>query len=139
MPSYVSKTLIAGESILHSASISLWTQTPLILLGLVLLPVFGLGLAFWLIAYVRYKSTELAVTNKRTVAKFGFISRRTIEMNLSKIETIQVQQGVLGRIFNFGSLIIAGAGIPQEPIPGIADPMEFRRAVMEAQENSKVG
>jgi uncharacterized membrane protein YdbT with pleckstrin-like domain len=136
MASYVSKTLSPGESILHTASISLWTQTPLILLGLVLLPAFGIGLIFWLMAYVRYKSTELAVTNKRTVAKFGFISRRTIEMNLPKIETIQVRQGLLGRIFDYGSLIISGAGIPQEPIPGISKPMEFRRAVMEAQERA---
>jgi len=134
--SYVSKSLIPGEAILHEAHISLWTQTPLIFLGLVLLPVFGLGLIFWVIAYVRYKSTELAVTNKRAVAKFGFISRQTIEINLTKIETIQVSQGLLGRMFDFGSLIISGAGNPQEPIPGIGQPMEFRRAVMEAQENS---
>jgi PH (Pleckstrin Homology) domain-containing protein len=132
--SYVSKTLISGETIIHEATISLWTQTPLILLGLILLPVFGIGLVFWIIAY--YKSTELAVTSKRTVAKFGFISRHTMEMNLSKIETIQVKQSLLGRMFDYGSLIISGAGIPQEPIPGIGQPMEFRRAVMEAQENA---
>jgi uncharacterized membrane protein YdbT with pleckstrin-like domain len=125
-----------GETIVHEATISLWTQMPLILLGLILLPVFGAGLIFWLIAFIRYKSTELAVTTKRTVAKFGFISRHTIEMNLSKIETIQVTQSFLGRIFDFGSLIISGAGIPQEPIPGIGQPMEFRRAVLEAQEEA---
>jgi uncharacterized membrane protein YdbT with pleckstrin-like domain len=134
--SYVSKTLISGETVLHEASISLWTQTPLLLLGLFLLPAFGIGLVFWVMAYIRYKSTELAVTNKRTVAKFGFVSRHTIEMNLSKIETIQVTQSLLGRMFDYGSLIISGAGIPQEPIPGISQPMEFRRAVMEAQENA---
>jgi uncharacterized membrane protein YdbT with pleckstrin-like domain len=134
--SYVSKTLIPGESIVHEATISLWTQTPLILLGLILLPVFGIGLIFWVMAYVRYKSTELAVTTKRTVAKFGFVSRHTMEMNLSKIETIQVTQSLLGRVFDFGSLIISGAGIPQEPIPGIGQPMEFRRAVLEAQEEA---
>lgn len=132
--SYVSKTLMPGETIVHEATISFWTQVPLILLGLILLPVFGVGLIFLLMAYIRYKSTELAVTTKRTVAKFGFISRHTIEMNLSKIETIQVTQSFLGRMFDFGSLIISGAGIPQEPIPGIGKPMEFRRAVLEAQE-----
>lgn len=134
--SYVSKTLIPGEEIIHEASLSLWTQTPLILLGLILLPVFGIGLIFWLMAYIRYKSTELAVTSKRTVAKFGFVSRHTIEMNLLKIETIQVRQGLMGRMFDYGSLIISGAGIPQEPIPGIGQPMEFRRAVLEAQEEA---
>ncbi len=138
MASYVSKTLIEGEIILHEATISLWTQTPLLLLGLVLLPVFGLGLICWVMAYIRFKSTELAVTSKRAVAKFGFISRNTIEMNLSKIETVQVKQDFIGRLFDFGSLVISGAGIPQEPIPGIAKPMEFRRAVMEAQERYTV-
>jgi uncharacterized membrane protein YdbT with pleckstrin-like domain len=125
-----------GETIVHEATISFWTQMPLILLGFILLPVFGVGLIFWLMAYIRYKSTELAVTTKRTVAKFGFVSRHTIEMNLSKIETIQVTQSLLGRVFDFGSLIISGAGIPQEPIPGIGQPMEFRRAVLEAQEDA---
>ncbi len=135
--SYVSKTLISGEAILHEASISLWKQTPLIVTGLLLLPVFGIGFLFWVMAYVRYKSTELAVINKRVVAKFGFISRHTMEMNLVKIETIQVSQSLLARMFDYGSLIISGAGIPREPIPGICQPMEFRRAVMEAQEHSK--
>jgi uncharacterized membrane protein YdbT with pleckstrin-like domain len=134
--SYVSKTLIPGETIVHEATISLWTQTPLILLGIILLPAFGIGLIFLVMAYIRYKSTELAVTTKRTVAKFGFVSRHTMEMNLSKIETIQVTQSLLGRMFDFGSLIISGAGIPQEPIPGIGQPMEFRRAVLEAQEEA---
>jgi uncharacterized membrane protein YdbT with pleckstrin-like domain len=134
--SYLSKTLGPNEEVLHEASISLWTQIPLLVLGLILLPVFGIGLLFWLMAYISYKSTELAVTNKRTVAKFGFISRHTIEMNLSKIETIQVKQSLLGRIFDYGSLIIAGAGIPQEPIPGISQPLEFRRVVLEAQEDA---
>jgi Bacterial PH domain len=103
--SYVSKTLMPGETIVHEATISLWTQIPLIRLGLILLPVFGVGLIFWLMAYIRYKSTELAVTTKRTVAKFGFISRHTIEVNLSKIETIQVTHGLLA-----GCSILAHSG-----------------------------
>ena len=136
MASYIKDALIPGETIVYEGHISLWHLAPLILLGTVLLPLFGIGLIFWLIAYVRYKTTELAITTKRVVAKFGFISRSTVEININKVESIQVNQGILGRIFDYGSLVIAGAGTPQAPMPGISKPMEFRRAFMEAQDHA---
>ena len=71
------------------------------------------------------------------IAKFGFISRRTVEININEVESIQVDQGILGRIFNYGTLVIAGAGDPQAPIPGISEPMAFRRAFIEAQDQPK--
>jgi uncharacterized membrane protein YdbT with pleckstrin-like domain len=131
MASYIESTLIKGEQIIYTGHVSLWSLTPLILLGLVLLPLFGVGLVFWLVAFIRYKSTEVAITNKRVIAKFGFISRKTIEMSLAKVESVQVDQGLLGRLFDFGTLVVSGAGNPQAPIPGISDPMNFRRACME--------
>jgi uncharacterized membrane protein YdbT with pleckstrin-like domain len=133
MASYVDRALIEGESVTYIGHISLWSLAHLIILGFLLLPV-GVGLVFWLVAYIRYKTTELAVTNKRVIAKFGFISRHTVELNINKVESIQVIQSVLGRIFNFGSLIIAGTGSQQAPIPGISDPMGFRKAFMAAQD-----
>ena len=136
MASYVEAALIPGESVTYTGNISLWGLSHLILLGVVLLPAFGVGLVFWLTAYIRYKTTELAVTNKRVIAKFGFISRHTIEMNISKVESIQVVQSVFGRILNFGTLIIAGTGSQQAPIPGISDPMGFRKAFMSAQDQA---
>lgn len=81
--------------------------------------------------YIQVKTTELAITNRRTIAKFGWIRRSTIEMYNLKIESIQVEQGIAGRIFNYGSIILSGAGNPQAPIPGIADPMAFRRALLQ--------
>jgi uncharacterized membrane protein YdbT with pleckstrin-like domain len=104
--------------------------------GIVLLPAFGLGLILLVVAWIRRKSTELAITNKRVIAKFGFVSRDTIEINLQKIETVQVHQTVRGRMLNYGTIMIAGGGTPQEPIPGVADPMAFRRAFLEAQEKA---
>jgi uncharacterized membrane protein YdbT with pleckstrin-like domain len=136
MASYIKDALIPGETIVYEGHISWWHLAPLILLGTVLLFVYGIGLIFWVIAFVRYKTTELAVTTKRVVAKFGFISRSTVEININKVESIQVHQGILGRIFDYGSLVIAGAGTPQAPIPGISKPMEFRRAFMEAQDHA---
>jgi len=135
--SYVEGTLINDEKIIYTGNISVWSLFPLLLLGLLLLPMFGLGLLLWVIALVRYKTTELAFTNKRVIAKFGFVSRRTIELNLMKVESLQVNQGILGRVFNFGTLVISGAGNPQAPIPGISNPMTFRRSFMEYQDRNR--
>lgn len=136
MGSYVKAALIKDERVLYSGRVSLWALTPLIVLGVLLMPIMGLGLVFWLIAIVRYYTTELAITNKRVISKFGLIRRDTIEVNAQKVESVQVDQSVIGRIFNFGTIIIAGAGDPKAPIPGISNPMAFRRAFFENQESA---
>jgi len=135
--SYVESALTSGENVLHIGKTSLWSMLPLFILGVVTLPLFGLGLLFFISAAIRYYTTELAVTNKRVIAKTGLISRQTIELNLSKIESIRVDQSILGRMFNFGSIIVAGAGNPQAPVIGISQPMEFRKAFIAAQEGSE--
>ena len=137
MSSYVEGALVKDERLVHSGHISLWSMWHLIALGIVLIPAFGLGLVFLVMAYVRYKSTELAVTTKRVIVKHGFIRRQTVEINLSKVESIQVDQGVLGRLFNFGTLVISGTGTSHAPIAGISEPMGFRKAFIEAQESGK--
>lgn len=136
MASYIEGTLTKDEKVIYTGNVSLWSLAPLILLGLLTIW-FGLGLIFWVYAYICYKTTELAFTNKRVIAKIGFIRRKTVELNISKVETIQVEQGVLGRIFNFGTLVISGAGNPQAPIRRISDPMAFRRAFVESQDNAQ--
>ncbi len=138
MASYIEESLTKGEKVIYDGKISLWSLVPYIFFGLITLMIpnlYGMGLIlFWALAIIRYTTTELTVTNKRIVAKSGFISRQTMELNLSRAESIQVKQDVLGRIFNYGSLIISGAGNPQAPIAGISNPMAFRRMVLEAQE-----
>ncbi len=140
MANYIESTLGKDERIFHTARISLWSLAPLILLGIVTLPVV-VGLFVLGAVYVRYRSTEIAVTNRRIVVKLGFISRRTVEINVTKVESVQVAQGILGRLFGFGTLIVAGTGTTHEPLRGIADPIGFRRACMDAQADatSKVG
>lgn len=134
MASYVERNLINGEEVVYQGHISLWHLAPRISSGIVLTLLFGLGLLVLIGVLIRYKSTEIAVTNKRIVAKFGFIRRRTVEIAVRKIESIQVQQGLMGRMFDFGSIVMAGAGNPQAPIPGISAPMEFRKRFLEQQE-----
>lgn len=136
MASYVQNVLSRDETITYQAKISIWSLAPLILLGLVTLMMW-VGVLFFIAAYLKYISTELAITDKRVIAKFGFISRQTVEIKLSKVESMQIKQGILGRIFNYGSLVVAGAGTPYAPIPGISDPLTFRKKFMETQENAE--
>jgi uncharacterized membrane protein YdbT with pleckstrin-like domain len=135
MSSYVERALVEGERVLYLGRISLWSLFPQIFFGVLLTPVL-VGLFLLIPAWIKYRSTELAVTNKRVIAKFGLISRHTVELNVAKIESVQVEQSVLGRLFDFGSIIVAGGGNPFAPVPGIADPLGFRRAFLEAQEQS---
>ena len=134
MGSFVQGTLGKDEKIIVEGRVSGWALVPSIIIGMITIPLVGLGIIIILSAVFTYISTELAVTNKRVVAKTGFIKRSTIELNLSKVESIQVHQGLFGRILNYGSLVVSGAGNPQAPIPNIADPMSFRRLATEAQE-----
>ena len=137
MSSYVEGALVKDEKIVHVGHISLWSLWHLVAAGVVLLPAFGVGLIFLAIAYVRYKSVELAVTTKRVIVKHGFVRRQTVEMNLNKVESIQVEQGVLGRLFDFGTLIVSGTGTSHAPLTGIAQPMGFRKAFIEAQDGER--
>lgn len=137
MASYVEGALVNDERIVHIGHISKWSLWHLIVFGVLLLPLFGAGLVLLAIAYVRYKSVELAVTTKRVIVKHGFISRQTVEMNLNRVESVQVEQGVLGRLFDFGTLVIAGTGTSHAPLAGIADPMGFRKAFIEAHDSAR--
>jgi uncharacterized membrane protein YdbT with pleckstrin-like domain len=134
MASYVESVLISGETVLHRGQVSLWPHAWKIVLGILLLPVVvGLAILIWV--FIIYKTTEIAITNKRIIAKFGFISRSTTEINLPKVESLQVDQGVMGRMFDYGTIVVAGAGTPNLRIPGVADPLRFRRHFMEATDS----
>ena len=137
MASYVDSVLISGETVLHRGHVSLWPHAAKIILGILLLPLFGLGLILLVWVFVIYKTTEIAITNKRVIAKFGFIRRRTVEINLQKIESIQVDQNVVGRLLSYGTINVAGAGTPSLTVPGIADPLQFRKRFMEATDTSQ--
>lgn len=77
-------------------------------------------------ALVRRATTELAVTDRRVIFKTGIFQRHTMEMNRSKVETVGVNQSILGRILGYGTIIVRGTGGSFEPIPFIGDPLTFR-------------
>ena len=92
-------------------------------------PIFALlGLFSIVLAIIEVKSTELALTNKRVIAKFGFIKRGIVDVRLGKIESVAFDQGILGRIFNFGSVLVSGAR-NSTPIPNISNPNAFKNRV----------
>ena len=136
MGSFVETTLAPGETIKYQARVSVWSLWFLILLGVATMW-FVVGFVFFLIAFLKWWSTELAITDKKVVAKYGLISRQTVEILLPRIESIQVQQGFIGRICNFGTLVMSGTGTAQAPIVGISNPLMFRRVLLSVQEESK--
>ena len=74
---------------------------------------------------------EFVITNKRIICKTGIFSRRTLEMNLNKIESVNVDQSVFGRMFGFGTITIIGTGGTRESFPDIGDAVEFRKKFQE--------
>ncbi len=74
---------------------------------------------------------EFAVTNKRVIIKTGLVSRKTFEMNHSKIESVNVDQSILGRILGYGNISIVGSGGTKEVFPNIRKPLQFRKKFQE--------
>jgi uncharacterized membrane protein YdbT with pleckstrin-like domain len=93
---------------------------------------FWVGLYFLVRGYAVRKATELAITTKRVFAKHGLVKRKTIELNLSKVESFVVTQGIFGRLFGYGTITVNGTGGVRTPIRKIEKPMEFRRAAVAA-------
>jgi uncharacterized membrane protein YdbT with pleckstrin-like domain len=149
--SYVERNLIPGEQVLYQTGLHwivfVWPVFFAAIFGLVGLPlvfvrdggiagVMLLAFAALLIwfGYLIRKATEMAVTNKRVVIKTGLLSRRTFELLLSKVESIGVEEGLLGRMLGYGSVIVRGTGGTPEPFKNITAPLEFRRQVQQRVE-----
>ena len=151
MSSYVDSVLAEGERIVYRASISHWKFFGAYLVGglfLLMALVLGaglgagehpngslamvaiplvIGLVLILSAVIRRHTTELVLTDRRIITKRGLVSRNTVEMNLNKIESLHVNQGLIGRIFNYGDVTVVGTGSSLEPIRGITRPLELRK------------
>jgi uncharacterized membrane protein YdbT with pleckstrin-like domain len=80
-------------------------------------------------AWVQITTMELALTDQRVIVKTGWVRRRTLELRLAKVETIRVDQSVLGRLLDYGTVVIVGTGGTTEPVAFISDLISFRKAV----------
>ncbi len=140
--SYVDRNLLEGEQVIYRArlhAIIFILPVVLAVLGVALAlyfaswPVAAVGLILAVVIafprFVRFVSSEFAVTNKRVIVKVGLVYRQTLELVLAKVETIGVEQTVPGRLLNYGTIVVTGTGGTKEPFKDIANPLEFRRQV----------
>jgi uncharacterized membrane protein YdbT with pleckstrin-like domain len=157
---FIEKNLANNEKIVYQAQLHWWIygkSVILFILGLIIF-IFGtthgfspaakegvkiLGSLLILIsvvglinAYVRASSSEFAVTNRRIMMKTGVAKRRLIELQLNRSEGLIIDQGIIGRIFNYGTIIIRSGGTMEEIFSPIADPYEFKRQINNAIEGS---
>lgn len=96
------------------------------IVGLVLLL---LGVVSVIAGVVAKEATEMAVTNRRVLVKVGFVNRKSYEILLPKIESIGIEEGLLGRLLGYGSVVVRGIGGTPEPFQNVRNPAEFRRQV----------
>jgi len=108
--SYSAKTLGKNETIVSIHKPSKWSLVGPFILGLALTPFYGIGLLFIVWALIFYYTTEYTITNKKVLMKEGLIARKTDELLLSKVEGIDVDQGIQGRILGYGDLVFTGTG-----------------------------
>jgi uncharacterized membrane protein YdbT with pleckstrin-like domain len=162
--SYVEKHLIEGEKIVYTTRLHWMVLTVPVFLGLVLgLPGLALlgeaagpanrnhnsnlmsaagailifvGLIFVVSGLLKRNATEMTVTNKRIVVKVGIAARRTVEMLLTRVESIGVEESVMGRMLGYGTVIVRGTGGTPEAFDRIAHPLEFRTQVQQQISNA---
>jgi len=99
------------------------------------LAAFGLG--SFVMMMMPMWTTEIGVTSQRFIHKKGWLKRTTDELQLSAIEEVNLDQGALGRLFNFGCLVLHGTGVNDIELPPLADPVGLRRALQEAMGGAK--
>lgn len=99
-----------------------------IFLGIVVVA-FIFGTLHLLAAWIKRHTTEIAVTDRRVIYKTGLISRRTVEMNMNKVESVDVRQDIFGRMLDYGTVLIRGTGTGLEPLNSIAAPIALRNAI----------
>lgn len=149
--SYIDDNLMPGEQVIHRAQLH-WAIFVFpgigLFIGLIIAIAVGAAVggvggavtamiilavsAIPIIATVtRYLTTEFAITSRRVIAKRGWINRRTLELNHSRIEGLTVNQGPIARILNTGTIVVTGTGGSRQPLPSIRDPMGFRRQTLE--------
>ena len=152
MGRYIDEILQPGEKVLYSTNahwmfylpaIAAWIAALVLLIlsrttvteGVILLclsasAIVAIVALYWTVkAWFHRFTTETDVTNLRVVHKTGFIKRRTFEMALDKVESVDVNQSILGRLLNYGDVTILGVGDGKETITAIAAPLAFRNSI----------
>lgn len=140
---YIEKNLMSGEKVIYRTKLH-WV---IFLRPVIFLPVAIIGFAsgsegigelfivltvlMGISSFINYSTSEFAVTNKRVLVKVGCIRRHSLETLLTKVEGIGVDQGILGRILGYGTIVVTGTGGTKERFHKIDAPLEFRKRVQE--------
>jgi PH (Pleckstrin Homology) domain-containing protein len=154
--SYLRSNLVPGEKVIYQTRLHWVVMLGNLLVGCLLLAPAGAALLYYayihpeiqngtlrmlqgggvallvcalvviVVGMVRRNATEMAVTNRRVVVKRGLASRKTIEMLLNKVESIEVRETTLGRLLGYGAIVVVGTGGSTEPFEKIAHPLTFR-------------
>lgn len=150
MGSYVKNNLTSGEEILVEAKVSWISQLCKFFFTILFIIIgyacsgIGYGIGSWVMmfnlfvalmflidAFITVKTTELVMTNKRILGKYGFVHRVSCDIRLDKIESFTFSQGILARIFNYGNIIIKGSGGSATPFASINDPLNTNKKLNE--------
>ncbi|MBX9842509.1 MAG: PH domain-containing protein [Xanthobacteraceae bacterium] len=147
--SYVQRVLQPGEQVRHTSEIHWILYWPGVVVAVLAVIVLWLsetmrftglwryaGYALALVAvallvqqWFQWWITEIAVTNRRVIHKKGLVRRQTREMNMDKVESVQIDQSILGRLLDYGNVSILGTGEGFETLRTIASPMELRNSI----------
>jgi hypothetical protein len=147
--SYVQRVLQPGEQVRHISSIHWIVYWPGVVAALLAVVAYCLGETRLLPGVWRYTAyalalvavvllvrqwlfswvTEIAVTDRRVIYKRGLVRRQTNEMNMDKVESVQIDQSVLGRILDYGDVKLLGTGEGFETLRTIANPIELRNSI----------
>lgn len=142
--SFITNNLSANETVIYKTELHWWVFVKgslILLLGILLMSYSGtagsilltIGLVYLGIQYLNWSSAEFVITNKRVILKTGIISRRLVELQLNKAEGLAVEQGLVGRMLNFGGVAVTSGGVKNAFAP-MAMPFAFKKQVNEAIE-----
>ena len=101
------------------------------------LAIIGLAILAW--GMTKRNATEMAVTNRRVLIKTGLANRRTLDLMLSRVESIAVHETMWGRTLGYGDVVVHGTGGTPESFVLISHPQEFRRQVQQQIGTHEVG
>ena len=150
--SFIEKNLANNEKIVYRATLHWWIYARgilLFILGIVIAKAAGsneggsafggllcfAGIISLISALMRARSSEFAVTNRKVILKTGVLKRKLVELQLNRAEGLRVDQGILGRILNYGSLVVTSGSVTESFSP-IAKPYEFKKQINNAIEES---
>jgi PH (Pleckstrin Homology) domain-containing protein len=129
---YLDESLAPGESIVARFGLHWTAKWRLIVYLLLAIPTLGIALLAALYEWIRLRSIEMGVTNRRVVRKTGIVSRATEEFRLASIETIDLRQSAWGRMLGFGDVVLTGRGESAMIFSRLAEPLEAKRAIESA-------